>query len=34
MKISKMLLKSELVLNIGFGLNVLLIGKITLYFIG
>ena len=34
MKTLKVLLKSELVLNIGFGLTVLLIGKVTLYFIG
>jgi hypothetical protein len=33
MKVSKNLLENELVLNIGFVLIVLLLGKVTLYFI-
>jgi hypothetical protein len=34
MKSSRNLLENELVLNIGFILIVLLLGKVTLYFLG
>jgi hypothetical protein len=34
MKVSKNLLENELVLNIGLVFMVLLIGKVTLYFLG